>query len=336
LSHSTKIEQIETNTRKIKVRKRNNNNNKNNNNKKQQQKNNNNNNNNNNTKASCQSDSKRNQRCICLPFLIFLSEASSTEMGSNDNHVNTEHDDEDEQVGTPLLESSPRRVCSKTWWQGMIPACVILLMLGFTWYTVVFAVACPILSEYPHYKNIAWTGLVCFHFYFLLSLVCFFAVIFLDPGKVPPQFANENGEQTSNFCQPCKAYKPERSHHCSRCKRCVLRMDHHCPWVNNCIGWGNVKAFVLMAMYFPMLSITACMFIIVRLAVIGFEGQEQHPDQIVCMALTLALGVLVIVLITTFGMNHCHLIFNNLTSLEYWQAKKQIDEAERNYTTRMV
>ncbi|EST04826.1 Zinc finger, DHHC-type, palmitoyltransferase [Kalmanozyma brasiliensis GHG001] len=39
--------------------------------------------------------------------------------------------------------------------------------------------------------------------------------------------------------------KPERSHHCRACKSCALKFDHHCPWLNQCVGLGNERYFVL-------------------------------------------------------------------------------------------
>lgn len=39
--------------------------------------------------------------------------------------------------------------------------------------------------------------------------------------------------------------KPERSHHCRACKTCTLKFDHHCPWLNQCVGLGNERYFVL-------------------------------------------------------------------------------------------
>lgn len=43
--------------------------------------------------------------------------------------------------------------------------------------------------------------------------------------------------------------KPERTHHCSVCNACSLKFDHHCPWLNQCVGIGNERYFVLFMVW---------------------------------------------------------------------------------------
>jgi len=71
-------------------------------------------------------------------------------------------------------------------------------------------------------------------------------------------------QRSLRLCRRCKAFKPQRAHHCSVCGRCIIKMDHHCPWVNNCVGIGNHKYFLLFVFYTFLSCIYAISLIVFR------------------------------------------------------------------------
>lgn len=120
-------------------------------------------------------------------------------------------------------------------------------------------------SWWEHYIHQS-INFVIFQIFASLALTSHLKTMLTDPGAVPKGNATEdyiervqsmNVDRVIYKCQKCASIKPERAHHCSVCERCIRRMDHHCPWVNNCVGEGNQKYFVLFTMYIALLSMHA-------------------------------------------------------------------------------
>jgi DHHC palmitoyltransferase len=53
----------------------------------------------------------------------------------------------------------------------------------------------------------------------------------------------------ASICDKCDSIRPPRCHHCRICNKCVLQFDHHCVWLNNCVGYNNVRSFILALVY---------------------------------------------------------------------------------------
>lgn len=68
----------------------------------------------------------------------------------------------------------------------------------------------------------------------------------MDAGRSAKQlpFSAEDG-----WCAPCRRLKPPFANHCKICDRCSLWMDHHCSLVGVCVGFLNIRCFVLCLLY---------------------------------------------------------------------------------------
>jgi palmitoyltransferase ZDHHC3/7/25 len=86
-----------------------------------------------------------------------------------------------------------------------------------------------------------------------LVWMCHVKTSWTDPGAIPlsaiPPWVTFQTTRVHVLCSHCQSYKPPHAHHCRICQRCISRMDHHCPWMNNCIGAGNLKHFILFLVY---------------------------------------------------------------------------------------
>uniref|UniRef100_A0A7E4UMD4 Palmitoyltransferase n=1 Tax=Panagrellus redivivus TaxID=6233 RepID=A0A7E4UMD4_PANRE len=151
--------------------------------------------------------------------------------------------------------------CGQRWWNGdpcgLFCAFLTYCLLGYAQFCIL-TVMMMSYSDYPIHQTV---NFVLFEILWGLALTAHVKTMLTDPGTVPKGTLTEhviNLEQKRGEvflrCTKCSSVRPERAHHCSVCDRCIRRMDHHCPWVNNCVGEGNQKYFILFTLYISLVS----------------------------------------------------------------------------------
>lgn len=223
----------------------------------------------------------------------------------------------------------PIPLFSSKWWGGSIPVIVVILLICWAYILTAFHVG------YPYTMRHYIPGLILeFIYSFLLLMMCwsFLFAVTLDAGTVPRHFLNEqNHEQLTlhrkengrlRICQHCRIIKPDRTHHCRVCKRCILKMDHHCPWINNCVGFGNYKAFQLFLWYTSVFSFYSCFFIaIAAFPTLHLNNIHFLGIQIICCFI---LGLLVGFGLAAFGIVHLKMTLENITTIEKSELRSRL------------
>jgi hypothetical protein len=157
--------------------------------------------------------------------------------------------------------------------------CVLLtwLLIFYAAFVVLNVILLPEINSLYSIVNFVLFVIVCG-----LAVVSHLRTMLSDPGAVPRGNATKENIQQMGFkegqvifkCPKCCSIKPERAHHCSVCQRCIRKMDHHCPWVNNCVGEGNQKFFVLFTFYIALMSFYALFLALNHF--ISCLGSEWH------------------------------------------------------------
>ncbi|CAH8603892.1 unnamed protein product [Schistosoma mattheei] len=169
--------------------------------------------------------------------------------------------------------------------------CCGITCIFITWLLILYAefvIDFIILNHSPSHA-FYWTSGTIYHLFAILAVVSHFKAFSTDPhpiGAANQTFAKCLQQYSSYLsappirCTKCLTIKPIRAHHCRICQRCIRKMDHHCPWVNNCVGEGNQKYFVLFAFYICLMSFTAIgMCIYFLLQCLGSDWEVCQSNQ---------------------------------------------------------
>lgn len=165
--------------------------------------------------------------------------------------------------------SHPRVTAART-------PCLFFLALSATYAYVVGEVLQPI----DNYITIAM--LVLFHLAFACFLASWAAVAYHGPGSVPssgPQLPLEFAAAfaggricptaefgpTSSWCDACESWKPVMAYHCPACNACGMWVDHHSLFAAQCVGFKNLRCFLVWHIYGQMLLLMSVPALLIRI-----------------------------------------------------------------------
>lgn len=207
-----------------------------------------------------------------------------------------------------------------------VGAWVVLVLLGSVFYIAVSA---------EQERRTSIVLMVLYSSSLITTLCSGFICTKVDPTdlavqvKLGKSVSKYDYSQFPRLCIKCSTHVGSRSKHCHKCDRCAAEFDHHCDWLNNCIGKGNYRWFVVL-----IVSLQVCVLIelAVCLAQIKIISEDEKNAQELRAHFDFgdAGYVYTVTLITvaglctaTFTSNgylilfHCYLALKHKTTYEY-------------------
>mmetsp|Transcript_8952 Transcript_8952/g.13456 ORF Transcript_8952/g.13456 Transcript_8952/m.13456 type:complete len:728 (-) Transcript_8952:148-2331(-) len=207
-----------------------------------------------------------------------------------------------------------------------------------------------------------WTALLSL----AVTIVLWVVVVWIrtDPGMVDTRaddfdevmkqsiLSGGTAPSATTYCRTTLVKKPIRSKYCTSSGFVVARMDHHCVWLNNAVGYGNHRMFMLL-LYSHLFTNVATLALFIRAlhrdtstaAASVVTGELISQRMLLLTALTVFLliiscGILVLVVEQT------HNIVTNMTTNEkvnrarYWWMKgpdgKPLNRFDRGPVTNIL
>ena len=173
------------------------------------------------------------------------------------------------------------------------PVIVGILCFSVDFFTVIVVEICD--TFLPSYLGAM--QLIIYLFLFTVGVTSYYKAIKSNPGYIPRMWKPSHRlhrHRRINYCRKCQSTQVPRAFHCPTCSKCVLRMDHHSFWVNNCIGAGNQKSYLLLLFYTLILSLyTIGTGIFALLSIINsLNDSTQRARESVWLAVKLSLVIL--------------------------------------------
>jgi hypothetical protein len=171
--------------------------------------------------------------------------------------------------GAPDLESQPPSAGSKSGKSktpGLSTSADSQKMFPIIWLVCVSLATFQYITDLraTSYAVAPWASLF-FELGVPLSLSLFAWVMFSDPGKIPARTKGNSGVEElmrgldggapddclpdlTRLCTTTWVLKDLRTKYCTSTGACVREFDHYCVWLNNAIGRGNHRQFILLAL----------------------------------------------------------------------------------------